>query len=253
MRVVDLNADLGEIPGVEGVTVDRELLSVVTSANVACGGHAGDAASMRRVCAEAASSSVSIGAQVSYVDRVGFGRRRVDVDSALLAEQLMQQVTDLATAASAAGTRVSYLKPHGALYHAAALDPEVASIVAAVAHSYDLPVLSFPHGHLRNAAVAMGVPAFAEVFADRAYETSGHLVPRDHPAAVVHDPADVIARVVDWATSGSMRTIDGELIEIDAVSLCLHGDTPGAVDLAQATRAALESANVRLAPFAGVT
>ncbi len=253
MRVVDLNADLGEIPGVEGVALDRALLSVVTSANVACGGHAGDADSMQRVCAEAAVHSVSIGAQVSYADREGFGRRRLDVDGSLLTEQLGQQVSDLATAASAAGVRVSYLKPHGALYHAAARDPDVAAIVATVAQSFDLPVLTFPHGQLRSAAAAMGVPTFAEAFADRAYETSGHLVSRDHPEAVVRDRGAVIARVVDWATTGSMRTIEGEVIEIDAVSLCLHGDTPGAVDLARATRAALLSARVRLAPFVGVS
>ncbi len=249
MRVVDLNADLGEIPGIEGAAIDRELLRVVTSANVACGGHAGDAESMRRVCAEAASLSVAIGAQVSFVDREGFGRRRLEVSSALLADQLRQQVADLATAASEAGTQVAYLKPHGALYHAAAQDRQIAHVVTEVAAEFSLPVLTLPHGHLRELASAAGLTSFGEIFADRAYEPSGLLVPRDQPGAVLDDRGDVVARVVTWAQTGQVRSITGTFVDIDAVSMCLHGDTPGAVQLAHDARRALESAQIRIRSF----
>lgn len=251
MRVIDLNADLGELPGVEGASIDASLLSIVSSANVACGGHAGDAESMLRVCRAAVAASVAIGAQVSYVDREGFGRTRLPVPDTLLRAQLREQVEELSIAADAAGGLVRYLKPHGALYHAAAQDPAIADVVVEVADTFGLPVLTLPQGHLRARAEAAGLAVHGEAFADRAYAADGSLVPRDVPTAVVSDHAVVVARVTDWALTGRFRSVDGRDVIVDAVSLCLHGDTPGAVELARSTRAALESAAVTIAPFAG--
>ncbi len=249
MRIVDLNADLGEVSSARGAELDQALLEIVTSANVACGGHAGDADSMRRVCDAATAASVAIGAQVSYVDREGFGRRALSVSPSLLADQLHEQITALEEAARLSGGRVAYLKPHGALYHAAAKQPEVAHAVVSVAVDASLPVLTQPLGHLHSQARDAGLPVFGEAFADRAYEPTGHLVSREHPDAVVSDPTAVVSRVVEWAATGLVRTRTGELIEIDAISMCLHGDTPGAVDLARSARRALEKAGVPVRPF----
>lgn len=248
----DLNADLGELEGSLGAEVDAALLTVVTSANVACGGHAGDAVSMRRVCVAAAESGVAVGAQVSYVDREGFGRRHVDVSAATLIAQLTDQLAALDEHARAAGTAVTYVKPHGALYHAAATEHRVAAAVVASVAAYDerLPLLTLPGSALAAAARERGMHAVGEAFADRAYTREGRLLPRTHHASVVTDRHEVVLRVLRLTSERAVRTVDGADVRVDARSVCLHGDTPGAVDLARAIHTALTAAGVALEAFA---
>lgn len=219
-RTVDLNADLGE-----EVTDDAALLAVVTSANVACGYHAGSEAIMRAVCEEAAVRGVSVGAQVSYDDRPEFGRVARDVPYGVLREQVADQVGTLSTIAVSAGTSVRYVKPHGALYHRTIDDHEQAAAV--LDGSGHLPVLGMP-GELLRRAESMGRGVFLEGFPDRGYGPDGRLLPRGEPGALVTDEAAIVAQALDLAGS------------VD--SLCLHGDSPGAVDHARAVRRALEDA-----------
>ena len=224
MSVVDLNADLGE-----EVTDDAALLEVVSSANVACGYHAGSAAIMREVCERAAELGVSVGAQVSYADRANFGRVPVDVAYEILREQVAHQVGVLTAIARAAGTDVRYLKPHGALYHRTLDDEEQAAAV--LDGSAGLPVLGMP-GALLDQAYGAGRVVLLEGFPDRGYGADGRLLPRGEPGALLHDAAEIAARAV--ALAGSVR------------SVCVHGDSPGAVATARACRAALEGAGYRL-------
>jgi UPF0271 protein len=220
VRYVDLNADLGE-----EVTDDEALLGIVTSANVACGYHAGNVAVMAAVCERAAALGVSVGAQVSYDDRANFGRVAVDVDRDLLMEQVADQVLTLSRVAAEAGTVVRYLKPHGALYHRV-LDDEVQA-AAVLEGSGRLPVLTMP-GVLADLAAETGRVVWSEGFPDRAYGEDGRLVPRGRPGAVLEETTAIAAHAV--ALAGSVD------------SVCVHGDTPGAVDHARAVRRALEGA-----------
>jgi UPF0271 protein len=243
---IDLNADLGE-----GVTDDDALLVVVTSANVACGFHAGDSASMRRVCERAAAQGVCVGAQVSYRDRAGFGRRDIDVDACTLRADVTEQLATLAELAERAGTRVRYVKPHGALYNRAVWDDErAAAVVDAVREHGRLPVLGLPGSRLLVLAEQAGLPAVAEAFADRAYTATGTLVPRSVAGAVLEDPQTVAQRAVQMALHGRVRSIDGVPVPTPARSICVHGDTPGAVGLALDVRRALQAAGLRLQAFA---
>ncbi len=259
-RTLDLNADLGEGIATSTLTadaVDEALLGVVTSANVACGGHAGDDTTMARVCALAVERGVAIGAQVSYVDRAGFGRRRLEVDARTLQDQLLEQLGALRTHARAAGGRVAYLKPHGALYNAAADDEVVAeAVVAAVltdaeAHR-QLPILTLPGCVLAVRAAQAGIEVVGEAFADRGYTSTGRLVPRAVDGAVVTDVDAVVARVLRLESDGVIRSTDGVDVDITARSVCLHSDTDGAVDLARAVRQSLWAAGVLLVPFTGL-
>lgn len=236
MQKIDVNADLGEIDD-DGL-VDAQLLTVITSANVACGGHAGDSISMQRVCALAAEHGVAIGAQVSYVDRAGFGRRQLDVDPATLQEQLLQQVVDLTHAASIAGTSVRYIKPHGALYHAAIDDHAVAEVLVNLARHTSLALLTMSDGHLYNQANDHGVAVFTEAFLDRGYSPAGRLLPRDDPNALL-EPDAALHRLRTWATSGALNS----------QSLCVHSDSPGAVEIARSASALLQELDIVLAPF----
>jgi UPF0271 protein len=220
---VDLNADLGE-----EVTDDTALLAVVTSANVACGFHAGTLETMQAVCADAVRRGVAIGAQVSYADREHFGRVPLDVPSAVLREQVAEQVGVLAEVAAAEGGRVSYLKPHGALYHRVAADPVQARAV--LDGSGDLPVLAMPGSRLLDLASARARGTRLEGFPDRGYTPEGRQVPRDQPGALVTDPDRIARRAVDLAG--------------DVDSVCLHGDSPGAVAAALAVRRALEGSGL---------
>ncbi|GAA4113914.1 MULTISPECIES: LamB/YcsF family protein [Streptomyces] len=248
---IDLNADLGEGFGHWRLTDDEQLLSVVTSANVACGFHAGDPAIMRRVCTLAAERGVRIGAQVSYRDLAGFGRRAMDVPSAELAAEVAYQIGALEIFARAAGSRVSYVKPHGALYNRVVHDEEQAAAVVEGVLLADarLPVLGLPGSRLLAAAERAGLPVVTEAFADRAYTSDATLVPRGRDGAVVSDPDAVVARAVSMALDGSVVAEYGERVAVGAGSLCLHGDTPGAVDLARRVRSALEAAGVEVAAF----
>ncbi len=248
---IDLNADLGEGFGAWRLGDDDALLEVVTSANVACGFHAGDPVTMARVCSSAAARGVAIGAQVGYRDLAGFGRRRIDIAADDLYADVLYQLGALAGFARAAGTTVRYVKPHGALYNTAADDADQARAVARAVAAYDpsLPLLGLPGSELQRAADAAALPFVAEAFADRAYTAAGRLVSRSEPGAVHHDPATVVAQAVALTRERRVRTIDGGEITVEADSLCLHGDTPGAVDLARAVRAALAELGVDIAPF----
>lgn len=252
--LIDLNADLGEGFGRWTLTDDEALLSVVTSANVACGFHAGDPSIMRRVCELAAERGVRIGAQVAYRDLAGFGRRSMDVPAGELADEVAYQIGALEVFARAAGSRVSYVKPHGALYNRTVHDADQAGAVVAgvrtAAGTHDLPVLGLPGSLLLTAAEAAGLTAVPEAFADRAYTPAGTLVPRSEPGAVLHDPDAVVARAVGMATEGAVTAADGSWVALEARSLCLHGDTPGAAQLALRVREALGAAGVRVEAFA---
>ncbi|WP_307867666.1 LamB/YcsF family protein [Umezawaea beigongshangensis] len=248
---IDLNSDLGEGFGVWVLGDDDALLDVVTSANVACGFHAGDPSTMRRVCAAAASRGVVVGAQVSYRDLAGFGRRFVDADPGELADEVLYQIGALEACARAAGTRVGYVKPHGALYNAVVHhEAQARAVVAGVlAFGGGLPVLGLPGSLLLAEAERAGLRPVAEAFADRGYTPEGTLVPRGRPDALLTSTGAVVERAVRLATAGELVAVDGTVLRTSAESLCLHGDTPGAVAHARAVRAALTSAEVPIAPF----
>ena len=253
MSAIDLNADLGEGFGVWRLGDDDALLQSVTSANVACGFHAGDPATMRRVCARAAAAGVAVGAQVSYRDLAGFGRRFIDVDPADLADDVLYQLGALDGIARAAGTRVSYVKPHGALYNAAVTHESQAGAVVDAVLAFDrrLPVLGLPGSALLRTVEAAGMRPVAEGFADRGYTAEGRLVPRRVPGAVIADPEVVAGRAVRMAMAGVVVAVDGTTLLLPVESVCVHGDTPGAVELARAVRTALAVAAVTVRPFAG--
>ncbi|MEV5794607.1 5-oxoprolinase subunit PxpA [Streptomyces sp. NPDC052192] len=251
MTRIDLNADLGEGFGRWRLTDDEQLLSVVTSANVACGFHAGDAATMRRVCELAAERGVRIGAQVSYRDLAGFGRRAMDVPSDELAAEVAYQIGALEVFARAAGSRVAYVKPHGALYNRVVHDEEQAAAVVegVVLAGAALPVLGLPSSRFLKVAERSGLPVVTEAFADRAYTQEGTLVPRTEEGAVITDAEAVVERSLGLARSGTVTARSGERVPVRARSLCLHGDTPGAVGLARRVRERLESSGVRVEAF----
>jgi 5-oxoprolinase (ATP-hydrolysing) subunit A len=250
--VVDLNADLGESYGAWRLGDDEALLATVTSANIACGFHAGDPLTIRQACAGAVGHGVAIGAQVSYHDLAGFGRREMSVPPAELEAEVLYQVAALDGIARAEGGRVSYVKPHGALYNRAARDPEQAAAIAAAVRSYDagLPILTLPGSAAAAAAAEAGLPVVAEAFADRGYNDDATLVPRGRPGAVLTDSDVIAARVTTLVTRGTLLSAGGRELRISARSVCVHGDTPGAARLARAVRAALERAGVTLARFA---
>ncbi|MFI1468195.1 LamB/YcsF family protein [Streptomyces wuyuanensis] len=248
---IDLNADLGEGFGRWRLTDDEQLLSVVTSANVACGFHAGDAATMRRVCALAAERGVRIGAQVSYRDLAGFGRRSMDVPAEELAAEVAYQIGALEVFARAAGTRVSYVKPHGALYNRVVRDEQQAEAVVegVLLTGERLPLLGLPGSTLHTVAEKAGLPVVTEAFADRAYSADGTLVPRGQEGAVLTDADAVVERSVSMARFGVVTSHCGRSVGVRARSLCLHGDTEGAVALARRVRAQLEESGVRVEAF----
>jgi UPF0271 protein len=250
--VIDLNADLGESYGAWRLGDDEALLSIVTSANIACGFHAGDPLTLRRACAGAVASGVRIGAQVSYRDLAGFGRREMTVPPAELTAEVLYQIAALDGIARAEGGRVSYVKPHGALYHRAGRDPVQAGAVIAAIRAYDagLPLLAQPGSVAAVEASAAGLRVVAEAYADRAYHEDGTLVSRDQPGAVLTDPDAVARRAVGLVTGGTLPAAGGGQVRVLARSVCLHGDTPGAVSLARSVRCALEEAGAELAPFA---
>lgn len=250
MAVIDINADLGEGFGIWELGDDLALLDVITSANVACGFHAGDPLIMRRVCAAAVARGVTIGAQVSYRDLAGFGRREMDVAAPELIAEVLYQIAALDGIARTEGGRVAYVKPHGALYNRIARDPVQAQAVTEAVLAFDpaLPMLTLPGSAVHD--VAEGLTVVAECFADRAYTPSGRLVSRREAGAVVHDPDVVVRRAVRMAIDGTVVAVDGTEVALQARSICVHGDTPGAVALAKAVRSALSDAGVTLEAFA---
>ncbi|GAA2173310.1 5-oxoprolinase subunit PxpA [Agrococcus versicolor] len=251
MTSIDLNADLGENVPSRVVADDAAMLRIVTSANVACGFHAGSPEGIRATLVGAVARGVAIGAHPGYDDLEGFGRREVDVDDATLQAQVEYQLGAVGGLATAAGGRVAYVKPHGALYAAVARDERRARVVAAAVRAIDpsLVLLGLAGSRGLDVAEHAGLEVVAEAFADRAYAPDGSLVPRSQPGAVLHDPRVVAARMVRLAREGVVDAIDGSSIAVHARSICVHGDSPGAVAMAEATREALRGADVELARF----
>lgn len=248
---IDLNCDLGESFGRWVLGDDEAMLDLVTSANVACGFHAGDPTTLLRTVTAAAERGVVIGAQVAYRDLAGFGRRFVDVEPEDLVADVLYQIAALDGLARTVGSRVRYVKPHGALYNAIVHhEAQAAAVVEGVSrYGGDLAVLGLPGSCFLRTADAAGLRIVTEAFADRGYTPTGTLVPRREAGALLTDPMSVADRVVGLATTGRLDAADGTSLNVDARSVCVHGDTPGAVDLAVAIRAALDRAGVEVRPF----
>jgi len=248
---IDLNADLGEGFGVWRLGDDDAMLGIVTSANVACGFHAGDPAGLLSVCRLAAERGVRIGAQVSYRDLAGFGRRFVDSTYDDLLADVIYQIGALRGLAEAAGSTVSYVKPHGALYNTIATNHEQAAAVADAVCAVDagLPVLGLAGSAFFDAATERGLRTVREAFADRAYQPDGQLVSRREPGAVLDDPDVIADRVLTMVTSGTVTACDGSELTLDVESVCVHGDSPGAVRIATAVRKRLAANGVDLKAF----
>ncbi|MBK1786803.1 LamB/YcsF family protein [Prauserella cavernicola] len=251
-NAIDLNSDLGEGFGMWPLTDDDALLDIVTSANVACGFHAGDPSVLRKVTERAAERGVVIGAQVGYRDLAGFGRRFIDMDPHELVNDVIYQIGALEGFAKIAGTRVRYVKPHGALYNAVVHHAEQAAAVVDAVKRYDpeLPILGLPGSELLRQTEAEGLTGVQEAFADRAYTPEGRLVSRRLPGAVVHEPGEVVRRSVRMATEGTVVATDGSSVAAAPRSLCVHGDTAGAVEIARSVRQGLVDAGVELRAFA---
>ena len=257
MAGVDLNSDVGESFGRWVLGDDEGVLDAVTSANVACGFHAGDPTTLRRTVAAAARREVVVGAQVGYRDLAGFGRRFVDVAPEDLTADVLYQVGALEAMCRAAGTQVRYLKPHGALYNTVVHHREQAEAVVDAVLAYDpgLPVLGLPGSVLLERAAAAGLRAVPEFFADRGYDAPAGggpatLVDRRRPGALLHDPEQVADRVLRAVVDGVVATVDGADAPVEAASVCVHGDSPGAVAMAAAVRERLVGAGVDLVAFA---
>jgi UPF0271 protein len=249
---IDLNSDLGEAFGSWTMGDDMVMLGIVTSANVACGFHAGDPSTMRATVAGAVAAGVSIGAHVGYRDLVGFGRRDMDVASDDLVADVIYQIGALAGVARAASTAVTYVKPHGALYNTIVHDRRQAEAVVRAISEVDrgLAVLGLPGSEFLRAAERAGLRTVTEAFADRAYTPQGTLVSRREDGAVLHDAETVARRMVQLATDGTLTAIDGTTVAVRADSVCVHGDTPGATAMATRVRAAFEDAGIDLRAFA---
>jgi 5-oxoprolinase (ATP-hydrolysing) subunit A len=252
VNTLDLNSDLGESFGRWELGDDEAMLALVTSANVACGFHAGDPTTLRRTCAGAVQHDVVVGAQVGYRDLAGFGRRFIDVAPNELADDVVYQIGALDGMCRVAGTAVRYVKPHGALYNAIVHHEEQAAAVVAAVRDYsaELPVLGLPGSAFLRAAEKAGLRTVREFFVDRGYTPSGTLVPRREPGAVLHDPDEVTARVLRLLDEGVVTAIDGSDVAVEAESACVHGDSPGAVEMAQAVRDGLARAGVLVRAFA---
>jgi UPF0271 protein len=252
---IDLNSDLGESLGAWRMGDDDAMLDIVSSANVACGFHAGDPAGILQTLRRAKARGVVVGAHVSYPDLVGFGRRSMDVASADLRADVIYQIGALRGLAAAAGTTVRYVKPHGALYNTIAHDERQAQDVIAAIREIDagLSLVALAGSPLIDWARAKGLRVVAEAFADRAYQPDGSLVSRREPGAVLHDPQDVAARMLRLATEGAVTAIDGSTMRIQADSVCVHGDSPGAVEMAREVRRLLEGAGVVIRSFVDST
>ena len=250
---VDLNADCGESFGPWRMGADAEILSIVTSANVACGFHAGDPDTMAETMALAAGRGVAVGAHPGYDDKQGFGRRTLAMPPAAVTRMVAYQIGAAQSMAALAGTRLTHVKAHGALSNLASADRAVADAVAAAVKAVDpsLTLLAIATTALEDAGRAAGLPVAAEIFADRAYEPDGQLMSRAKPGAMLHDPDEAAARVVTMVREGTLIAHDGSRLPTAVDSVCVHGDGPQAVAIARAVRAALEGAGIAIRPFAG--
>ncbi len=253
MLRIDLNSDLGEHYGPWRMGDDESMLETVTSANIACGFHAGDPKTALATVTTASARGVAVGAHVAYPDLVGFGRRPMTLPADELEADIIYQIGALQAIAHAAGTRVSYVKPHGALYNSIAFnEAEAATVISAIKRvSPELALVCLAGSPLVEQARAAGLRAVPEAFADRAYEPSGALVSRAEPGAVMHDPELVAERMLRLVQHGTLAARDGSTVAVEAESICVHGDSPDAVDMARAVRARLLNAGVELAAFSG--
>jgi len=250
---VDLNADLGEAFGAYAMGADEAVLAYVSSANVACGFHAGDPTVIDRTVARAVRAGVAVGAHPSHFDLRGFGRREIAADPAEVEADVVYQVGAVAAFARAHGSHLTHVKPHGALYNQAARDETLARAVARGVARFSREVVlvglagSAP---MRRAAEAEGLRFAAEAFADRAYDAEGRLVPRSRPGALITDPSSAAAKAVRIVCEGRIAAVDGTTVELAADTLCLHGDNPHALEIARAVREALEAAGVTVQALA---
>jgi UPF0271 protein len=251
MTAIDLNSDVGESFGRWTLGDDNAMFASVSSANVACGFHAGDPSVIRRTCREAAAAGVVIGAHVGYRDLAGFGRRFLDISPSELADDVVYQIGALQALAAAEGARVRCVKPHGGLYNAIVSHTAQAQAVVDAVKSVDpgLPIMGLPGSEVLRLAEQAGLRAVSEAFADRAYNPDGTLVSRSLPGAVLEDPQQVAEHVLRMATESAVRAIDGSVLKIRAESICVHGDSPGAVAMATAVKSALGDAGVSIGSF----
>lgn len=251
-RAIDLNSDLGESVGGHLVADDAAMFALVTSANIACGYHAGNEATMRSSCGLAVRHGVALGAHVSYRDLEGFGRRPREIAPNDLIADVLAQLRVLARIAEDEGTSIRYVKPHGALYNRIAIDPDQADAVATAVHTFDpaLPILGLAGSAIAGAAADEGLPFRHEAFVDRAYRHDGTLVPRSEPGAVLSDIDEIASRAVRMVQRGDVDAADGRVIPVEVDSLCVHGDTPDALSMARAVLHALTAAGIRMAAFA---
>ncbi|MFC9766832.1 LamB/YcsF family protein [Rhodococcus jostii] len=251
MPAIDLNSDLGESYGAWTLGDDLAMLKLVTSANVACGFHAGDPTTLSATCSAASELTVRIGAQVGYHDLAGFGRRFIDVAPRDLTADVVYQIGALDGLAQVSGSAVAYVKPHGALYNAIVHHREQARAVVAAVSAYDetLPVLGLPGSVFLEEAEKAGLRTVTEAFADRAYTPEGTLMPRTTDGAVLHDPAVVAERVRRLVVEHTLEAVDGTVLAVTAESVCVHGDTPAAVEMATAIRSLLDTEGITVEPF----
>lgn len=251
MASVDLNADLAEGFGVWELGDDAAMLDIVTSANLACGFHAGNPVGLARTCEAAARRGVRIGAQVGYFDLAGFGRRQIDVAPAELTADVIYQIGALQALAHAAGSDLGYVKPHGALYNTIATHRRQACAVAEAVCAVDpsLPVLGLAGSVFFEEARRLGLRTVSEAFADRSYLPDGKLLPRNESGALLHDPEQIAQRVLAMVEAGTVVAVDGTVVPVEVESVCVHGDSPGAVRIAAAVRERLAAGGIRLAAF----
>ena len=252
MVAIDLNSDLGESYGAWRMGDDAAMLAVVSSANIACGFHAGDPAGIYRTVKAAAANGVVIGAHVSYPDRVGFGRRDLDVTSKELIADVIYQIGAIKGVAAAAGATVRYVKPHGALYNRIAHDAKQGQAVVDGIKAVDpsLVLMGLANAPILDLARRSGLAVVAEAFADRAYTPKGELVSRREAGSVLHDEKKIADRMVQLAREGTLEAIDGSTIRVEAQSICVHGDSPGAVAIAQEIRRRFEAEGIVIRSFA---
>lgn len=248
---IDLNCDLGEATGDEAIDHDRRMMEYVTSVNVACGAHAGDPDMMRATVRSARNAGVRVGAHPGFADREGFGRRDMELTSDGIENLVLTQVGALAAVARAEGMRLSHVKPHGALYNMAVRGRRVADAIARAVAAFDpaLPLVVLSGSTMADAGRDAGLDVVPEVFADRAFDADGTLVSRRRPGAVIHEPERMIERAVRMVRDGRVDAIDGTPLALSGETICVHGDTPGAADLAMTLRQGLEAAGVSVAPM----
>lgn len=249
---IDINSDVGEGFGAWPGAPDAELFAVISSANVACGFHAGDPRTMERTVRAAKAAGVAVGAHPGFPDLVGFGRRTMRASAEEIHTDLLYQVGALAAFCQAHDVPLHHVKPHGALYNMAAVDRAMADAIVAAIHAYEpaLPLYALPESQLEAAARAAGLYVAREAFVDRAYMADGTLAPRSLPGSVLTDPEAVVARVIRMVRGEPIATLDGGSIRIQAETFCIHSDTPTAVPIAQALRDGLEAAGIAVRPLA---